>query len=376
VKVDGLVQFPRICRTWIRRRILFREHRKLVSTPGNLVGSRQFPLEVPIIEFRFFLGFAPAPPRTHQIQASSTAVSLKPPLAVYDDGSVRSIASLGSFPEPPSHFPIPPLTTSFSSNSAANSPINQHSSPVLQGDGPLQSRTSSDVPGSGSGPPIALSRVTESPLEESATPALTNGSLSPEQSQDQPKTPLTRPAMDVKNEIFASTERLGPNSDDPLEPKGTPSPVTNAEPPRTSLSASASTSPLLPVPTTQHRQQAELSPAVSSRTSSSTGVSSTFRRGDYLEDREFGVDSSVEPAQLRAKTLDSAPRRIEGSEATKGNGGVVAAIRDKYTRAVSDHFLLLELVLRLGIDRSSLTTAPGCSSSTTQRCHYCDKVSV
>jgi len=333
VKVDGLVQFPQVCRTWTRRRILFGKRKKLDPTPGSLVGSRQFLLEASSLISRRFPGLPPAPPRLQPVQASSTAVSLKPPPAVYDDGSVRSIASLGSFPEPPSHFPIPPLTTSFSSNSAMNSPMNQHSSPVLQSDGPLQSRTSSDVSGSGSGPPIALSRVTESPLEDSATPALTDGSLSPEQSQDQPKTPLTRPTMDVKNEISA-TERPRSNSDDPRESKGAPSPaVTNAEPLRTSLSASASTSPLLPVSPTQYRQQVEPSPSINSRTSSSTGVSSTFRKGDYLDDREFGADSPAEPAQLRAKTLDSVPRRIEGSEATKGNGGVVAAIRDKYTRA-------------------------------------------
>jgi hypothetical protein len=50
------------------------------------------------------------------------------------------------------------------------------------------------------------------------------------------------------------------------------------------------------------------------------------------------VDSSADAAQLRAKTLDSAQRRIEGSDTSKGNGSVVAAIRDKYTRAVSGSF--------------------------------------
>jgi hypothetical protein len=53
------------------------------------------------------------------------------------------------------------------------------------------------------------------------------------------------------------------------------------------------------------------------------------------------VDSSVEAVQLRSKTLNSTQRRIEGNEASKGNGGMVAAIRDKYSRAVSGRYCLI-----------------------------------
>jgi hypothetical protein len=267
-------------------------------------------------------------------------VSLKPPPAVYDDGSVRSIASLGSFPEPPNHFPIPPLTTSFSTNSATNSLNIQQSSPILQGDGVAQSRTSSDVSGSSSGPPIALSRVTESPLEESATPALSSGSLSSVLSQEPPMTPLTTPVPDGRGGISAATERSGLNSDEPDESKVAPShPASNPEPP---LPASVLQSSLLPGFISQQRQQADPSPTINSRSSSSTGASSSFRRGDYLDDREFGVDSSAEAAQLRGKTLGPAQRRIEGNDNSKSNGGIVAAIRDKYSRSVSGQFRLLK----------------------------------
>ena len=118
------------------------------------------------------------------------------------------------------------------------------------------------------------------------------------------------------------------------EAKIAPSPpASNIEP---SL-RQASSSPL-PVSETQRHQQADRSPAIDSRTSSSTGASSTFRRGDYLDNKESGVDSSTDAAQLRAKTLDSAHRRVEASDTSKGSGGVVAAIRDKYTRAVSSYF--------------------------------------
>ena len=263
-------------------------------------------------------------------------MSLKPPPAVYDDGSVRSIASLGSFPEPPTHFPIPPLTTSFSTNSGTNSLNTQQGSPVLQSDGPMQSATSLNVSGSGSG---TLARVTESPLEESTTPALTSGPLSLENSQDRPVTPLTTPVPDSRGEITAAADRPGPSSGEPDGAKVAPSlPGSNAESPPP---ASISPSPLLPAPLSQQRQQADLSPAITSRSSSSTGASSSFRRGDYLDDREFGVDSSTEAAQLRAKAMSPAQRHIEGNDASKGNGGVVAAIRDKYSRAVSGCFCSL-----------------------------------
>lgn len=281
-----------------------------------------------------FLGLSPAPPRFLPTPAPSTSLNLKPPPAVYDDGSVRSIASLGSFPEPPTHFPLPPLTTSFSSNSATNTPIPQHNSSGLQTDGRMQSRTSSDVPGPSSGQTVFLPRVTESPLEESATPAWKNGSIEP--SQAHAMMPPTAPASDGKNGTSAAAEHPGPSSDVPGEAKIAPSPPTsNIE--SGLRPASVSSSPL-PVSETQQRQQADPSSTINSRTSSSAGASSTFKRGDYLEDREFGVDSSTDAAQLRAKTLDSAQRRVEGSDASKGNGSVVAAIRDIYTRTVSGYF--------------------------------------
>ncbi len=147
-------------------------------------------------------------------------------------------------------------------------------------------------------------------------------------------TPSTAPATDGNNGIYAAAEHPGPNSDVPGEAKIAPSPpASNIEP---SL-RQASSSPL-PVSETQRHQQADRSPAIDSRTSSSTGASSTFRRGDYLDNKESGVDSSTDAAQLRAKTLDSAHRRVEASDTSKGSGGVVAAIRDKYTRAVSSYF--------------------------------------
>lgn len=299
----------------------------------SLVGLWELPLVIVLAEFYGLLGLYPALPRPLPAPGPSTAQSLKPPPAVYEDGSVRSIASLGSFPEPPTHFPIPPLVTSFSSNAATNTPVYYHNPTSLQSDGPLQSRTSSDL--SGTGPIAVLSRVTRSPMEEGTTPFLTNRLSEP--SLAQPVKPLIAPAQNGKDEISATSEKSGRNSDVPGEAKVAPSPPPpNIE--SSLLLASASASPHLPVFDDRQRQQEDPSLATNSRNSSSTGSSSTFRRGDYLDNREFGVDSPVDSAQLRAKTLDSAQRRIEESDSSKGNGSVVAAIRDKYTRAVSGCF--------------------------------------
>ena len=149
--------------------------------------------------------------------------------------------------------------------------------------------------------------------------------------------PSTAPASDGKNEISAAAEHPGSksNSDVPGEAKIAPSPPTSNI--ASSLRPASVSSTSLSVSGTQQRQQVDQSPAINSRNSSSTGASSTFKSGDYLEDREFGVDNSTDAAQLKAKTLDSTQRRVEGSDTSKGNGSVFAAIRDKYTRAVSGY---------------------------------------
>lgn len=257
-------------------------------------------------------------------------MSLKPPPTVYDDGSVRSIASLGSFPEPPNHFPIPPLTGSFSSNSATNSPTIQHSTP--HGDGAMQMRTSSDVSGSSSDPPSTLPRVTESPLEDIASDrVLIYGSLPPNPSQDHLAPPLTTPAQNGKS-AGAVTEEPGANSEDNDDAPSLPAP--NTAPQRCSSPASMPPPPT-PLPLTQSRQQHDPAPSIDSRSNSATRLRSTFKRGDYLDDREFGVDDSTETTPLKAKTLDSPHSRIDRSDTSRSSGNIVAAIRDKYTRAVS-----------------------------------------
>ncbi|KAI9440081.1 hypothetical protein H4582DRAFT_1944924 [Lactarius indigo] len=264
------------------------------------------------------LGVSPASPRPVPTPGSLRAVPLKPPPTVYDDGSVRSIASLGSFPEPPNHFPIPPLTGSFSSNSATNSPTIQHGNPL--GDGTLEIRTSSDVSGSSSEPPSILPRVTESPLEEiPSAPVPTDGPLPPGSSQGHLAPPLT-PAANGKSATFTATDGHRTNVDDATD--APPHPAPNPAPLQDPLPASV-----------QPLSNSNPAPSIDSRSSSVTGFSNTFRRGDYLDDREFGVDNSTETTPLKAKTLDSPQSRIERSDTSRSNGNMVAAIRDRYTRA-------------------------------------------
>lgn len=277
---------------------------------------------------------SPAPPQSIPTSGTLRAISLRPPPAAYDDSSVRSIDSLGSFPEPPNHFPIPPLTGSFSSNSATNSPTIQHSTRF--GNGPTQIRTSSDVSGSSSDPPSVLPRVTESPLEETAAPPVsTDGSLPTDSSWDHYATPLTTPTPNGKSSSPNVTE--GPEAgtdetnDAPLVP------ALDTAPLRGSLPASVQPPPTL-IPNTQSRQQHDPAPLTNSRSGSVTGYSNTFRKGDYLDDREFGVNDSTETTPLKAKTLDSPQSHIERSDTSRSNGNMVAAIRDRYTRAVSYYF--------------------------------------
>jgi hypothetical protein len=304
--------------------------------PGSLVSPRTLlHVDMFVAEFCGHLGFSSTNARPLPVPGSLRAVPLKPPPTVYDDGSVRSVASLGAFPEPPSHFPIPPLTRGMSSNSENNFPIVQHSSLTPQGDGPMQSQSSSDKSGSSSGPSIALFRVTESPMEESAaTPALTNGSLSQELPQDR----LATPALVEKNEISAAAVRLGSNTNETAVAKLMPPlPPPNTEALQDLPPTSVSSPQLLLVSATQPRQQLDPAPPATSRSSSSTGVSSTFRRGDYLDDREFGVSGSTDVAQLKPKTLGSAQDHVERDDTSKSSGSMVALIRDKYTRAVSGY---------------------------------------
>ncbi|KAH9178311.1 hypothetical protein EDB89DRAFT_1930543 [Lactarius sanguifluus] len=218
----------------------------------------------------------------------------------------------------------------FSSNSAANSPIIQHSN--LLGNGTMQIRTSSDVSGSSSDPPSILPRVTESPLEEIASvPILTDGPLPPDSSQDHLAPPPTTSAPNGKSASSSVTEGPRANIDDtndaPSLPASNPAPLR--EPPPASVPPPP---PLVPV-STQSRQQQDPAPSIDSRSSSVTGSNNGFRRGDYLDDREFGVDNSTEATPLKAKTLDSPHSRIERSDTSRSNGNMVAAIRDRYTRA-------------------------------------------
>ncbi|KAI0297306.1 hypothetical protein B0F90DRAFT_1740927 [Multifurca ochricompacta] len=327
------------------------------SVPGDLPDVDQTPdpprtiKKLDAAELSRYLGTTPTSPRPLPVPGSVGAVSLKLPLAVYDDGSVRSITSLGSFPEPPNHFPIPPLSGSFSSNSAAtNSPVILYSLPI-QGDGPFQSRTSSDVSG-------ALPRVTESPLEENAAALAPETSSSPpESSRDALMTSPTAPVLDEKNDISVAEDGLEPNTGEPTAIKDTPSPqVPNPESLQRSIPFFVPPPPPLPAPTTQLRHQPEPALPINPRANLSTAAGNTFRRGDYLDNREFGAEASTEAMQLKAKTPGFTWGRVERSDTLKSNGSMVAAIRDKYTRVTGPASLPPRDIPRLPLSVATIAT--------------------
>ncbi|KAI0259882.1 hypothetical protein BC834DRAFT_973912 [Gloeopeniophorella convolvens] len=320
------------------------------------------------------LGLAPNSPRPLPVPSSLRTIPVQPPPTVYEDGSVRSIASLGSFPEPPSHFPIPPLTGSVSSSSGANSPVTPYNASVMQGSVSMQSRASSDVSGSGSGsgPSTSLPRVAEIPKEDGrTTPALTSGSLSPEPRQEQLITPTMTPLVarlaEVRMDPLETMAGLGEITDEPTEinaKPSLPSSPASTEPLRPPVPASIPPPlPLVPDTMAQTPQRPEFTTSVTNRSNSYAANNSSFKRGDYLDDREFGLDPSTEAAQSKARSLDSAQGRVDRSDTLKSNGSVVAQIRDKYARSTGPASPPPRDIPRLPLSVASIATKYQAESS-------------
>ncbi|TFY77861.1 hypothetical protein EWM64_g6151 [Hericium alpestre] len=230
------------------------------------------------------------------------------------DREPQSIStSLASFPSPPTHFPIPPVSASSSKpgTPVTESPLtfNRELATLRDAKGQRASGSSSDAshssPGSsGIAVTPALSKVDEAPGQERSmragprneavldTPALTDGSMSPP--TPRAETPVTPPASgayafptrsDGKGKQRAG---LGINTivderadEGQREPASGLSQLSSHLPPPTSTSAS----------TSNFRS--------SSYNASGGGA---FKKGDYLEEREFGVDAQQD--QDRTRSLD------------------------------------------------------------------------
>ncbi|KAI0039876.1 hypothetical protein FA95DRAFT_1612234 [Auriscalpium vulgare] len=244
--------------------------------------------------------------------------------------SPTSLANLASFPSPPTHFPLPPVLSNKQPSSAPNSPMTQYNSAPRQ----LQSSaSSSDLSASISSNQAALPRVTESPVEERAgdiaTPALTDATRTP----PTPAAHLMTPPM-PSAAVEPPARKVGLGLQYPETER-------NVAHPQQDVKVANLPPSSMPPPSTQtlsvrdvEISQADKMSSANSRLSSYTAVNgNSFKKGDYLDEREFGVDRAPDSAQAKAKSLDSAQARVDRTDTVKSNASVVAAMRDKYTRS-------------------------------------------
>jgi hypothetical protein len=245
-----------------------------------------------------------------------------------------SLASLAAFPEPPTHFPLPNTTgtpTGHQANSSMSGPVSGQSTPGLAS--PSESSTMRSVRSGPRTPSVsfaAMPRVVESPQHEA-----------------DPRTPITEPDVLAAGYPFPTAEKV-----EAKESKQAVSPPVHglgeelAPPPKHMESAAApqysepSTSDSAERPTEPEADPTSIAPLSPSDTGTATlsasGHSSAtalaLRRGDYLGEREFGVDRLGNNA---SKSLDAIKNKaVYRSDSSNSNGSVVASMRGRYTHTV------------------------------------------
>ncbi|KAI0322559.1 hypothetical protein OF83DRAFT_1092804 [Amylostereum chailletii] len=259
-----------------------------------------------------------------------------------------SLASLASFPSPPTHFPIPPIQSpSKPSTPAPSSPTQAHTSAPTQMKTRVESRAGSDI-----APGATLAKVEEEKSIGQTTPALTDSSRSPASAYGGLATPPAAASLP----LFGSQQRatLGLNLPfnitegaqvskviDPsksTESSRTPDPSTeplkdSSVPDKLSLTSRESE----PVAQSSNRTAPSSHPRAnpsnpSSRTSSY--AAGTMNKGDYLEERELGIDKSIVDA-VKSKSLDSGRgyTMVERTDTVRSSGSVVATMKDRIGRS-------------------------------------------
>ena len=236
--------------------------------------------------------------------------------------SPTSLASLAAFPAPPTHFPIPPVSTPTghrampslsappTSPGAASSP---ESSPRVAYAAPAGSRsTSINFP--------TLPRLSESPTqEEGAEPATSS-------SREAPKELAT-----------SSAYRPAPVGEHIDETSRRDTPRINGAPEQPSVKPAHST-PTIDLSSSRELEYSQQTSPSGRGTppggfvSPSLG-SSTFRRGDYLGEREMGMDKSSGPS---SRSLDAIRNNkgMQRSDSANSNSSLVANMRTRYTHTV------------------------------------------
>ncbi|KAI0667842.1 hypothetical protein C8Q78DRAFT_981197 [Trametes maxima] len=218
-----------------------------------------------------------------------------------------TLASLAAFPSPPTHVPLPPLGGSKFTASPASI-----STQELHPETPQETQDSIGL--------TPFPRLTESPTPQ--TPGLTEDSRSPPTPRNELFTPpLPPPAPPSSDEHPDSkSERDLPTNDFEKVPRAT---LVQATP--SSSSQTPSTAP--------SQDSREHSRRLSLVTNESIPAQSpgSYKRGDYVDDAEFGVRRSNDPGKSRTAE-PSLPKVVERSDTGKSNGSVVAALRDRYAR--------------------------------------------
>lgn len=221
--------------------------------------------------------------------------------------SVNSIASLGSFPAPPTHFPLPPVAGV---------------KPPSRGDASLtpEPRENSAEAEAFSTPKSSMDTGHEEP------PLRLQPPVPPGQQGEDTFLDLNSPTSSPSNPIVGRSEAQGEAEKAKKQEESTTQPTTQSSSARTSEHTSSSQ------PTSPTQQQPVQSPMSPRRVSGPRPSSSMFKRGDYMDDAEFGVrrSESMQPSSSQA----SGSKGLERSASRNSNGSVVAAMRDKYSRSV------------------------------------------
>ncbi|TFK79935.1 hypothetical protein K466DRAFT_504748 [Polyporus arcularius HHB13444] len=251
---------------------------------------------------------AAEPPSTGAHPTSEPAKEAdEPPKST--DGHSATLASLAAFPAPPTHFPIPRLNGSrFNSNAALPPSSLTDLSP--------ESQDSGHTP---------FPRLSESPIPDSAlnTPALTEDNRSP----PTPRTELaTPPTTTVHHSIGRENADAKPDTAFAASFRERQQVAPSYS--QTSQSSHSQSSPVMSR-TRLEPDREGVAPEVVSAPSPS--VPSSYKRGDYMDDADFGVRRSSESG--RARTSEpSLGKIVERNDTGKSTGTVVAALRDRYAR--------------------------------------------
>lgn len=202
--------------------------------------------------------------------------------------SVNSITSLGSFPSPPNHFPIPPMPNPTPVSLALNASDDR------------QVKT-------------PMKTTMDESLAVKPAPPVDNGDTTFLEFNSPPTSPTTAHHVDLEG--FPLLPYVTPQSKDKdKESRGSGSSGSQSD-----------RSPVSP-----------LSSVASSSTSSALRTSQIFKRGDYMDDGEFGVRKAVNSVILEGHRSPSPRLALDRRDTNRSTGSVV---RDRYTRSVS-HILL------------------------------------